>query len=232
MTHIYDLSDLEMLARDCLTRAGVGAAAAAIVARDVALAEACGEAESGFVALLRDVRLIRYGRLHVDASPVITHPAPAIVQIDAGHGFAAPAIAGAQELLTDIARKEGMGLIHLTRASDPGCMAGALISLANADLAAVALRSDGSTYAIGPGNAHIVPLASGAPGMLESLLSLAPPVTDSPLDGPVAHTAWLTALDPEVTAIGDVLAQTSVTSGKTTGGIAVAPDLLAQIVNA
>lgn len=232
MTHLYEFADLEMLARDCLTRAGVGEREARCVARDVALAEYFGEAESGFAALLRDIRLIRYGRLHLGAPVAVSTPAPAILRIDAGHGFAAPALARALPLLRDACRREGMAMIHLTRSSDPGAMAGALLDLAEQGLAAVAARSRGVTFAIRPGGGRILPIAGSAPGMIDAILSLAPPPDDSPLDGPVSCSAWLTALDPGLAGTEDFLAEMS-TRGRPTGsGIAVAPELLAQIVNA
>ena len=83
MAELYDLSDLEMLAKDCLTRAGVADGDARIIARDIALAEASGDRDSGFEALLRDIRLLRYGRVHLDAAARISMPAGAVLQVDA-----------------------------------------------------------------------------------------------------------------------------------------------------
>jgi len=233
MENIYDLSDLEMLARDCLTRAGVGDATARIVAHDVALAEATGDSESGFAALLRDIRLIRYGRLYPDAEVQISTPAPAIVRANGGHGFGAVALGRGVPSLIGAARTQGMAMLHLTRASDPGAMAGTMTELAMAGLAALSVRTHGQAFAIRPGNQQIAPLDGGAHGMLSALLSLAPPPTDSPLGGPVTQSAWLMALDPALTAAEELMAQLPVLDVMpNSGGIALAPELLAQIVNA
>lgn len=232
MTMHLDLGDLEMLACDCLTRAGVGEPEARAVARDVALAECFGERDAGFPALLRDIRLIRYGRLHPEAPTRITAPAPAVLRVDAGHGFAAAAVLRARDRLRDTARREGMALIHLTRASDPGALAGTLLDLAAAGLAAVVSRPQGQGYAIAPGAVQIAALGGGVPGLMDTFLSLAPPADDSPLDGPVSCSGWVVALDPEATAAGDLLARLPARGTDMASGIAVASDLLAQIVNA
>lgn len=233
MEDTYDLSDLEMLARDCLTRAGVSTATAQIVAKDVTLAEAAGDTDSGFAALLRDIRLIRYGRLYADAEPTISAPAPAVISVDAGHGFAAAAVFHALPALIAATNSQGMAMLHLTRASDPGAMAGAMTQIAARGFAAVVLRTHGRAFAIRPSDGQVTPLETGAQTMLSALLANAPPAADSPLGGPVAESSWLTAMDPSITAAEELLAQLPEMPGAPSSrGIALAPDLLAQIVNA
>lgn len=233
MEDMFDLSDLEMLARDCLTRAGVGAATAQIVARDVALSEAAGDTESGFNALLRDIRLIRYGRLFPDAKVTLTSPAPSVVGVDAGHGFAAAAVAHALPAVIEAAQVQGMAMVHLTRASDPGAMAGALAEIAASGLAAVCVRTHGKAFAIRSMGRQVIALDTGAQSMLATLLAVAPPATDSPLGDAVAESSWLTVLDPNVTAAEELLAHLPERDAVPAAhGIVVAPELLAQIVNA
>ncbi|ABD56614.1 Ldh family oxidoreductase [Jannaschia sp. CCS1] len=233
MNDTYDLSDLEMLAKDCLTRAGVGDATARVVAQDVALAEAYGDAESGFEALLRDIRLVRYGRIYADAKVNISTPTPAVIRVDAGHGFAAFALAEALPSVIEAALSQGLAMVHLTRASDPGSMARAMAEIAAAPLAAVGLRPHGKAVAIRPMGRQVLPLDTGAQTMLSSLLTLAPPTPDMPLGGPVEESSWLTVLDPTVTAAEELLSHLpDVNTAPAAQGIAVAPELLAQIVNA
>ncbi|MBY4893479.1 Ldh family oxidoreductase [Rhodobacteraceae bacterium N5(2021)] len=233
MKDSYDLSDLDMLARDCLTRAGVGEATAQIVARDVALSEAAGHADSGFTALLRDIRLIRYGRLLPDAEVTITTPAPSVFCVDAGHGFAASAVSQALPAAILAAQTQGMVMVHLTRASDPGTLAGAMVEIAGANLAAVSLRTHGKGFAIRPMRRQVIALDAGAQTMLDALLAVAPPAADSPMGDPVAESIWLTVLDPRVTAAEELLAHLpEMTATPSAQGIALAPELLVQIVNA
>lgn len=232
MEDTYDLSDLEMLARDCLTRAGVSEVTARIVAHDVAMSEAGGEPNSGFEALLRDIRLIRYGRLYPDAEVTITAPAPSIVGVDAAHGFAASAVAQAVPSLLKVTQTQGMAMLHLTNASDPGSLAHAMAEVAAEGLAAVLVQTHGKAFAIRPGARQVTGLDTGAQNMLSALLAAAPPAADSPIGGGVAFSAWLTALDPSVTAAEELLAHLP-EHGRalSSSGIALAPELLAQIVN-
>ncbi|QXT39411.1 Ldh family oxidoreductase [Gymnodinialimonas ceratoperidinii] len=233
MKETFQMSDLQMLARDCLTRAGVSAHVAGIVARDVALSEATGRADCGFAGLLRDIRLIRYGRLSPDATAVISNPAPSVIEVDAAHGFAAAALAQSLPALVDAARAQGVAMLHLTRASNPGAMAGAMAELAASDLAALGLGSKGQAFAIRPQAGVVTALDSGADTALSALLSEAPPIEDSPLDGPVEASGWLTALDPGVTAAAELLRHLPLKRGMIAPtGVSLAPELLAQIVNA
>ena len=135
MNDVYNQSDLEMLACDCLIRAGVSEVTAQIVARNVALSAAAGDNEHGIEALLRDIRLLRYGRLYGDAEVVISRPAPAVIKIDAGHGFGAAALVKGLPDLIEAAKSQGVAVLHLSRSSDAGMMAGAMADLASAGLA-------------------------------------------------------------------------------------------------
>lgn len=237
MDNTYDLSDLEMLAKDCLTRAGVGDAIARVVAHDTALAEASGDAENGFEALLRDIRLMRYGRIYADAEVNVSTPTPSVIRVDAGHGFAAAALAQALPVAIKTAQTQGIAMVHLARASDPGAMAGAMAKIAAASLAAVCLRTHGKAFAIRPLGHQVIPLDTpldtGAQTMLSSLLALAPPAPDLPMGEAVDLSSWLTVLDPKATAAEDLLAHLPEASAPPAAqNIAVAPELLVQIVNA
>lgn len=233
MADLYDLSDLEMLARDCLARAGLPTADARLIARDVALSQSAGHDDCGFEALLRDIRLLRYDRIKLGAVPVITSPAGAVLHVDAAHGFAAPAVARALPRLIEMAMKEGVALLHLMRASDPGTMAGAMADLSTSGLAGLSLGPQGTTFAVRPRAQRITPLEERVDTSLSALLSLAPPEADSPLDGPVAHKGWIAALNPALTSAEALLDSLPMQStAAATGGVRIAPDLLAQIVNA
>ena len=233
MTDVYNQTDLEVLAADCLTRAGLHEAVARTVARDFALSEAAGDGEHGIAALLRDIRLLRYGRIFVDARVTVSRPAAAIINIDGGHGFAAAALAKGMPALVEATGTQGMAMVHLSRASDAGMMAGTLADLAEAGLAGVALRGGGDAVAIGPGSSRAVRLNAGTRSSLQDLLALAPPPADAPMGGPIALSGWLCAVDPVATGIGSMFDQLPIANiAARTNAIAVAPDLLAQIVNA
>ena len=87
MTQLLSLPDVRALACDCLMRAGVPDHVARAVAAEIAAAEAVGERCNGMEALLRDIRLLRYGRIHAAARSEMLRVRPGLMRIDAGHGF-------------------------------------------------------------------------------------------------------------------------------------------------
>lgn len=113
-------------------------------------------------------------------------------------------------------------------------MAGAMGLLAQHGLAGVALRHRGGAYAIRPGSARVAPISSeDGTSILSTLLALAPPAADTPFDGPVNHSGWLMALEPSVTGISDLMdTLPREEPNRVVGEIALAPDLLARIINA
>lgn len=236
MTEMLSLSDLRALARDCLTRADAPDAVARAVAAEIAAAEAAGERQNGMEALLRDLRLMRYGRLIATADPERTTPRPGLMHVDARHGFAAAALAGAIPELAQLAQTQGIALLRLDRASDPGAMISVTAALADRGLAAVALGSIGQGRIAHPDFVAPARLKTPPPGALSLLLPglvMGQPA-DSPLGDPVSHIAWLVAVDagiaPEFFAAAEIwdvgLPPPS------TGQIACSAELLEQIVTA
>jgi (2R)-3-sulfolactate dehydrogenase (NADP+) len=150
-------------------------------------------------ALLRDIRLMRYGRIDAKAQPVHTRPRPGLIRCDAGHGFAAAALAQAISPLVELTRENGIALLRLERASDPGTMIEATATLAKSGLAALAFGPGG------PG--RIAHPDMGAPGLLRhpprETMAMPLPArpdgqpADNPLGAAVMHGAWLVAVDPE-----------------------------------
>jgi (2R)-3-sulfolactate dehydrogenase (NADP+) len=199
MIEHLSLSDVHDLACDCLTRAGAPAAVAQAVAAEIAAAEAAGERQHGMEALLRDIRLMRYGRIDAKAQPVHTRPRPGLIRCDAAHGFAAAALAGAIGPLVELTRENGIALLRLERASDPGAMIEATIALTGGGLAALAFGPGG------PGRIAHPDLS--APALLRhpprETMAMQLPArpdgqpADNPLGAAVTHGAWLVAVDPE-----------------------------------
>jgi len=101
------LPEVEALARDCLTRAGVGAEAAQAVAREVTEAEAADDRPHGLLALLHDLKALRYGHIHPDATSRQSTPRAGVLQVDARHGFAAQALVRALPDLEQMTRHNG-----------------------------------------------------------------------------------------------------------------------------
>jgi len=233
MIERLSLPDVHALARDCLSRAGAPVRVAEAVAAEIAAAEAAGERRHGMEALLRDIRLIRYGRIDATTATSLSRPRPGVLRCDAGHGFAAAALAETVEALADLAHRQGIALARLDRASDPGAMLIAAATLAAQGLTAL-------TYgALGPGRiAHpdcAIPAVLHRPPR-EAFDALLPQdrngyPADSPLDGPVSHSAWIIAMD--AAAAGDRAGAAVCDAAPAPAhDIAISSDFLEQIVTA
>jgi (2R)-3-sulfolactate dehydrogenase (NADP+) len=236
MTEFLSLADLRALARDCLTRADAPERVAHAVAAEIAAAEAAGERQHGMEALLRDIRLMRYGLLRADAETQISCPRPGFARLDAQHGFASAALAGAIAEFEAMAKAQGIALLRLDRASDPGGMICATAALAERGLAALAFGPEGPGRLAhpdlgAPAPLHVPPRA--ALSLLLPEIRLGQPA-DSPLGDPVAHVAWLVALDAGLA--GESFATAAIWDNAvpppTAASIACSAELLEQIVTA
>jgi len=221
MSNSLSLAEIEALARDTLRQAGVPETSATAMAQDIALAEADGDPAQGMASLLRDLQLIRYGRVHPAAEPQITRPAPAVLRVDAQHGLAGAALRAALPDVLQMARSNGVSVLHLINASPVVNGRHILSALRGAGVLA-GLWSDTGLSRVTHADAPLFAPADITPQ----------PADDDPTGGAISHQAWLVAMDPK--AIGlDIGAQTS-DMGTQRGPerIALPTDLLAEIINA
>ena len=233
MSDAYSIADLTSLASDCLKQAGVPSVVAEDVARDVAFSELEGAEGSGFEGLLRDIRLIRYGRLDPNAAPILKAPAPAVIRVDACHGFAAAAMSFGMNDLCQRTSDFGMAMLQIERASPPGILSAALADIGQKGLIGLAIRAGQTAYAIAPMASQSAPVKDAHENMLDGLLALAPPPQDLPISAPVNGKAWMVALDPKVTETDDLLATLPAPGAQPIDQkVKLAPELLAQIINA
>ncbi len=236
MIERLSLPDVRALAQDCLTRAGAPDRVAQAVAAEVAAAEAAGERQHGIEALLRDIRLMRYGRIETTARPQISRPRPGLMHCDAGHGFAAAALEGTVGALHDLARQQGIALLRLDRASDPGAMIGVSGVLAGHGLAVLAFGAVGAGRIAHPDISGQATLRNPPRDALAMLLPSPKggQPADGPLDGPVSHGAWIVALDLQ--AAGDRMLAADIWSvvpaAPLAREIAFSTELLQQLVTA
>lgn len=237
MTETLSLEEFEALARDCLTRAGVAPEAARAVARDVALAEAMGERSCGLDALLRDLRLLRYGRLAPDVIPHVMQTAPAVLHIDARHGFAAAAVDAGRQAFAEMAQVNGVALMRLENASPPGLLAGATETLASEGLLVLWVDDAGTARVASPSAPCPMPVAGMPTSALLTLLGVAeddsPARDDSPVGAPVQSRAWLAAADAERTGAHHLLTRgPAIAADHETGPLTFPSELLAQLITA
>lgn len=236
MTEFLSLSDLRALARDCLTRAHAPDAVARAVATEIAAAEAAGDRQNGMEALLRDLRLMRYGRLIADAAPQTTRLRPGLLQVDAAHGFAAAALSGAISELATLTQAQGIGLLRLVRASDPGGMICVSAALADRGFGVLAFGPEGPGRFAHPDRVTPAALTTPPRTALHQILQGHAPgqPADSPLGDPVAHVAWLMAVDAGLAGNGFATAAIwkATTPPPSSGSISCSAELLEQIVTA
>ncbi|POF29182.1 Ldh family oxidoreductase [Roseibium marinum] len=115
MTRTVSIAEAERLAAKALIAAGTAPENAAPVARALVAAEASGQPGHGLSRMPSYVEQVRSGKVHGTARPSCETVKPGLVRIDAGHGFAYPAIDLAQKILPDMARRSGVALAAIHR---------------------------------------------------------------------------------------------------------------------
>lgn len=226
MTQTLSSEDVRALAQDCLTRAGLDAAAAHLIATDTAEAEASGDRERGILALLRDIRLLRYGRLLPAAEPSVTRTAAGIVAVDAGHGFASAAIASGIGPLCDAAHECGSAILSVRRASAAPNLSRHLMAIA-----AQGLEGTPVTRPTQNANDTLADAAMLDRAGLAAFRRDVAPVEDSPLGGAVDHSICILAFAPALLGGADAPAISKEPSARA-ATIIIPSELIAQLVAA
>ncbi|MES5099865.1 Ldh family oxidoreductase [Agrobacterium sp. BA1120] len=93
------------------------------VARALVAAEAAGQGGHGVRRIPAYIGQLRVGKIEGKARPVAIQTRPAVLSVDAGHGYAYPAIDLVVEKLPDIARSQGIALGLIGRSHHAGVMA-------------------------------------------------------------------------------------------------------------
>ena len=124
------MSEVETLtlaeAEDLLTRAfaaiGVPDATAGSVARALVAAEAEGQVGHGFSRVADYAAQVRSGKIVAEAQPRLSERGPASAEIDAGHGFAYPALDLATEWGARAAKTYGVASMAIARSHHCGAL--------------------------------------------------------------------------------------------------------------
>lgn len=117
-----DLDAIEALSFRVLNEAGASALQAGPLARSIRRAEADEVRSHGFMYLPVYAAHLRCGKVLGQAEPEVRQPRPALVVVDAGHGFAHPAIAAGLPLLCDAARLAGIAAMTVSRSYNCGVL--------------------------------------------------------------------------------------------------------------
>jgi (2R)-3-sulfolactate dehydrogenase (NADP+) len=128
------LTEVEALAFSALQRAGAAQHQAASVARSTRLAERDGIRSHGLIYVPIYAEHLRCGKVLGTASPVVTRPRPATVQVDAAHGFAHAAIDAGWPEFEAAVRGQGIAAMAVSRSYNCGVLGHHAERLAEAGL--------------------------------------------------------------------------------------------------
>jgi len=147
MTQTLTLDQVETLAAACLTACGASILQADAVARSIRDAEAEGTRGIGLGYLPFYCGHLRVGKIIGDAVPVVTAPAPGMVQVDAADGFAHPAYEAGEAALIAAAQAQGIAMMGITNAYACGVLGYFTARLARQGLVALMFANASSTMA-------------------------------------------------------------------------------------
>jgi (2R)-3-sulfolactate dehydrogenase (NADP+) len=116
----FTLAEAEALVAEALQRCRTSAENARIVAHALVLAEADGLKSHGLLRVPMYAAQAKAGKVDGFATPSVERPRPALVAIDAKHGFAFPALNRAVSLLPDMAREFGIAAAGIQRSHHVG----------------------------------------------------------------------------------------------------------------
>lgn len=174
------LDEARALVAGALVRAGTLPGTADCVAGALVAAEADGLKGHGLSRVPGYAAQVKAGKVAGSAVPTVERAAPGVLRIDAGHGFAYPALARAVAELPAVTRGVGVAVAAIRRSHHCGAAGHPVERLAEAGL--VALLFANTPAAIAPwGGARAVfgtnpiafacPLAAGAPIVADLSLS-------------------------------------------------------------
>ncbi len=163
---ILSLAEAHTLAAGALRRCGASPAAADSTARALVAAEADGLTGHGLSRVPSYAAQLRTGKVVGDAEIVVTHPRPGLLAIDAGHGFAYPALDAALAALPDLARRQGIAAAGIRRSHHCGAAGLPVEKLAEAGCIAILFANTPAAMAPWGGSRAVFgtnPLAFGCP---------------------------------------------------------------------
>jgi (2R)-3-sulfolactate dehydrogenase (NADP+) len=160
------LAAAETLVFDGLTRNRVSEANARSVARALVAAEAAGQGGHGLRRVEAYSKQAKAGKVDGFATPSLLRPLPAVVQIDANHGYAYPAIDLALSVVPDIAREQGIVAVAFRRSHHAGVLALTVERFAEMGLVALMVANAPASMAAWGGRKPVFgtnPIAFAAP---------------------------------------------------------------------
>ncbi|CAN1537942.1 COG2055 Malate/L-lactate dehydrogenases [Rhabdaerophilaceae bacterium] len=135
--HLLTIAEAEALVASALERSRTHSGNAAIVARALVAAEADGLKGHGFSRVPSYAAQAKVGKIDGQASPRVEHVTPALIRIDAQHGFAYPALEAALSALAEATPVLGVATAAIRRSHHCGVAGHPVEKLAEAGLVAM-----------------------------------------------------------------------------------------------
>jgi len=134
---MLSISEAEALVADALVRCRTSERNAGIVARALVAAEADGLKGHGLSRVPTYAAQAKVGKVNGFATATSTRPRPAVLAVDAAHGFAYPALDHAVSELPPITREQGVAAAAIRRSHHCGAAGHPVERLAEAGLVAI-----------------------------------------------------------------------------------------------
>lgn len=160
------LAEAETLIMEALQRNRVSADNARSVAVALVAAEAAGQGGHGLRRVPAYAGQAKVGKTDGFAIPQLSRPFPAVLRIDAGNGYAYPALDLAVAELPAIAREQGIALAAISRSHHAGVMGLTVERFADQGLAALMVANAPASMAPWGGKTPVFgtnPIAFAAP---------------------------------------------------------------------
>ncbi|MDE2363760.1 MAG: Ldh family oxidoreductase [Hyphomicrobiales bacterium] len=141
------IQQAQSLVAGALERNATAPANAAAVARALVAAEADGLKGHGLSRVSSYAAQAKVGKVDGRAAPLASRPRPALLSVDAAHGFAYPALDLAIARLPEIARECGVGAAAIRRSHHCGVAGAPVERLAEGGLVALLLANTPSAMA-------------------------------------------------------------------------------------
>lgn len=166
-TRTLTLDQIEQLSLRALMAAGTSEANARPLAVATAATEADGVASHGLAYIPIYCEHVKCGKVDGTATPVLAQPAPSVVTVDAGTGFAHPAIDTGFKALIPLARKQGIAALAIYNSYNCGVLGYHTYRLAQAGLLGLGFTNAPASIAPSGGARPVVgtnPFSVAAPG--------------------------------------------------------------------
>ncbi len=163
---LLSLDEVSELTEAILRAAGADRQNAQPVAQATMEAERDGIASHGLIFVPTYAEHLRCGKVDGKARPAVHCPRPGVVRVDAGSGFAQPAILSGEPLLIEAARRQGIACMAVQNSYNAGVLGQHVERIADAGLVGLGFANAPASIAPAGGKGAVIgtnPIALATP---------------------------------------------------------------------